>query len=463
MNELKASKYQAYPEYKDSGVEWLEDVPRHWGAKPLKYLCSFNDDVLPDNTNKDFELCYVDIGSVSATEGLTRTETMTYDKAPSRARRLVQDGDVIVSTVRTYLEAIAPINNPPSNMVVSTGFAVIRPNIKLYKGYAAYCLRASGFIKEVVARSVGVSYPAINASDLVSISIPSLPMAEQIQIANFLDHETAKIDTLIDKQQQLIKLLKEKRQAVISHAVTKGLNAQAPMKDSGVEWLGEVPAHWSICTLKRHANFIDGDRSSEYPNENDLKESGVLFLSSKNISNGKLSIKNANFISSQKFERLNRGKAIDGDLIVKVRGSTGRIGELAIFEADRIKHITAFINAQMMIIRVEASLNNYFLSNIAQAHYWMEQLNLGAYGTAQQQLNNTVFANVIMVVPPLCEQKEINAHLGLVTNHFDSLINKATSAIKLMQERRTALISAAVTGKIDVRNWIEPTEIHEEK
>lgn len=243
-------KYQAYPEYKDSGVEWLGDVPEHWSVRQLKFLCTCNDEVLPDSISADYEIEYVDIGSVSANEGITRTESLVFGSAPSRARRIVRDGDVIVSTVRTYLEAIAPIDNPPENLVVSTGFAVIRPNDYLYKGFAAYCLRANGFIKEVVALSVGVSYPAINASDLVNIKVPEPLIEEQQKIANFLDYETAKIDTLIQKQQQLIKLLKEKRQAVISHAVTKGLNPNAPMRDSGVEWLGEVPEHWIVYKLK---------------------------------------------------------------------------------------------------------------------------------------------------------------------------------------------------------------------
>ena len=171
-------------------------------------MCTYNDEVLADSVSDDHEIEYVDIGSVSATEGITKSESMAFGKAPSRARRIVRDGDVIISTVRTYLEAIAPIDNPPENLVVSTGFAVVRPNKLLHKGYAAYCLRANGFIKEVVAQSVGISYPAINATDLVNIKAPEPTFDEQQKIANFLDHETAKIDTLIDKQQQLITLLK---------------------------------------------------------------------------------------------------------------------------------------------------------------------------------------------------------------------------------------------------------------
>lgn len=244
------AKYQKYAEYKDSGVEWLGEIPRHWDSKPLKYLCTYNDEVLPETTAKDAEIQYIDIGSVSAVDGISKIETMIFKDAPSRARRIVRDGDVIVSTVRTYLEAIAPINNPPENLIVSTGFAVIRPNQYLYKSFASYCLRAKGFIKEVVARSVGVSYPAINSSDLVNITIPSIEYVEQVKIANFLDHETAKIDSLIAKQEKLIELLKEKRQAVISHAVTKGLNPDVTMKDSGVEWLGQVPEHWEVRQLR---------------------------------------------------------------------------------------------------------------------------------------------------------------------------------------------------------------------
>ena len=160
---------------------------------------------------------------------------MIFKDAPSRARRIVRDGDVIVSTVRTYLEAIASIDNPPENLVVSTGFIVIRPNQYLYKGFASYCLRAKGFIKEVIARSVGVSYPAINSSDLVNISIPSLEYCEQMEITNFLDSQTAKIDELIRKAESVIQLMQERRTALISSAVTGKIdvrNWQNPNKNN---------------------------------------------------------------------------------------------------------------------------------------------------------------------------------------------------------------------------------------
>ncbi|HHG3114109.1 TPA: restriction endonuclease subunit S [Vibrio parahaemolyticus] len=444
----ETKRYQAYPEYKDSGVEWLENIPSHWETKPLKHLCSFNDDVLAENTKKDYELCYVDIGSVSATDGISRVDTMTYGSAPSRARRLVRDGDVIVSTVRTYLEAIAPINNPPSNMVVSTGFAVIRPNNKLYKGYAAYCLRANGFIKEVVARSVGVSYPAINASELVGIAVPSLPIQEQTQIANFLDHETAKIDTLIEKQQQLIKLLKEKRQAVISHAVTKGLNPQAPMKDSGVGWLGEVPEHWDIKKAKYLFDFItSGSRGwAEY-----YADSGSLFFRIANLTRDTVEPKLSSIqcVQPPKGAEGERSKIRLNDLLISITADLGSVcvANQSIANGYVSQHV-ALCRPNNQMVKSSRWLAYSVLSDTAK-----EQLLGSGYGGTKVQLSLEDIRELVIAFPPQEEQLQIEVYIDTKLNQFENLMQKAYMQVELLQERRTALISAAVTGKIDVREW----------
>ena len=236
--------FPRYPAYKDSGVEWLGEVPEHWRAAPLKNVSTHNDDVLDESTAPDFEIAYVDISSVDGVNGIKTKEDMLFAAAPSRARRRVKHGDVIVSTVRTYLKAIARIRDPEENLIVSTGFAVIRPRGELVPDFLGHLVSAGYFVDQVIARSTGVSYPAINASELAAIPVPIPSLAEQTQIAAFLDHETAKIDSLVAEQRRLMELLKEKRQAVISHAVTRGLNPNAPMKPSGIEWLGDVPAHW---------------------------------------------------------------------------------------------------------------------------------------------------------------------------------------------------------------------------
>ncbi len=165
--------FPRYSEYKDSGVEWL--VPGHWEIKPLKAIASFNDEVLPESFSAEEEIEYVDIGSVSFTGDIERMETLLSVNAPSRARRKARDGDVIASIVRTCLKAIAPVVAPPANMIVSTGFAVIRPGTGLVPHFARFALQANFFVDAVISLSTGVSYPAINASEMarIAITVPS--------------------------------------------------------------------------------------------------------------------------------------------------------------------------------------------------------------------------------------------------------------------------------------------------
>ncbi len=204
---------------KDSSISWLEEVPAHWNIKPLKYLISLNDEVLPESTPEDFELKYVEIGDVSERFGITSSTETVFKDAASRARRLVKHGDILISTVRTYLRAIAPVMNPPSNMVVSTGFAVVRPQ-GLNSDYARFLLSTEYFLNEVISRSTGVSYPAINASDLVQIKVPVPPIEEQEKIAEYIKKKCVAIELLVNKSESSIKLLKEHRASLVSAAVT---------------------------------------------------------------------------------------------------------------------------------------------------------------------------------------------------------------------------------------------------
>ena len=238
-------RYEPYSEYKDCGVEWLEEIPSHWKVRPLKFTATINPEELPGSTPFDYEIIYVDIGSVTLTEGIVTIEQYLFEVAPSRARRLVKHGDTILSTVRTYLKAIAYINDPPENLIASTGFAVIRPTSELHPKFLSRFVQSEPFVNRVVKHSEGVSYPAIAPSKLGRFDVLVPPLSEQRAIGSFLDRETAKIDALIAKKEQLIALLQEKRSALITCAVTKGLDPNVPMRDSGVEWLGQIPAHWN--------------------------------------------------------------------------------------------------------------------------------------------------------------------------------------------------------------------------
>lgn len=231
--------YFPYKKYKATNCAWLKEIPEHWAIKRIKNVASHNDETLDEKTDPDFEIDYVDISSVTLTGGVEKSEIMLFEKAPSRARRRVQDGDIIVSTVRTYLKAIAPICKPPENMIVSTGFAVIRPKENLHSGFAGYLLQSNGFVGEVVSKSVGVSYPAINASDLVRIEAVEPPLDEQVIIARFLDFKVAQIDALIrsmtgsvdaeknERKKSMASLLQEYRSALITNAVTGQIDVRA--------------------------------------------------------------------------------------------------------------------------------------------------------------------------------------------------------------------------------------------
>ncbi|MDI6809463.1 MAG: restriction endonuclease subunit S [Candidatus Eisenbacteria bacterium] len=209
-----------YPKYKPSGVDWLGEIPAHWEVKPLKFSVRMNPEVLPETTDPNYQFEYIDIGSVNSVGQLGDVTEMAFENAPSRARRLVAPGDTILSTVRTYLKAVALVEASEGDRVVSTGFAVLRPAKGIEPRFLWKLVQSEHFIQSTVAHSEGVGYPAISPSTLGRLSLCLPPKEEQLVIANFLDRETAKIDTLMAKIREGTERLKEYRTALISAAVT---------------------------------------------------------------------------------------------------------------------------------------------------------------------------------------------------------------------------------------------------
>ena len=439
--------FPRYPAYKPSGVEWLGEVPEHWQEKPLKTITSINDEVLPESLSPDYEIEYVDIGSVSLANGIEKTEAMPFGDAPSRARRIPRDGDVLVSTVRTYLKAIAPVVNPPSNLVASTGFAVVRPRHGLEPGFLKYALQEEHFIQQVISRSTGVSYPAINASDVDKISLNLPGSSEQLAIATFLDHETAKIDALIAEQQRLIELLQEKRQAVISHAVTKGLNPDAPMKDSGVEWLGEVPEHWEILELKRlkqEGSSITYGIVQAGPHIAD----GVPYIRTSDMAGDRLILETCQRTSMEIDEAYARSKVEVGDLVIAIRATVGKVLEVPIeLHGANLTQGTAKFSPGA---RVDAR----FIKASFDADYCQSQIMSSAKGATFLEITLDALRRLKIATPPLVEQEAVFEYLAGATSRLGDLLLAAQQTITLLQERRSALISAAVTGQIDVRGLV---------
>ncbi|MCT8004003.1 restriction endonuclease subunit S [Sphingomonas sanguinis] len=432
--------FPVYPSYEDSSVEWLGHVPSHWTVMPIYRVASFNDEVLTESTPADQEIKYVEISGISAVSGVIETQELQFGSAPSRARRVVRDGDILISTVRTYLRAIASVPKAPDNLIASTGFCVLRPR-HADSGFLGYAVRSEAFISEVIARSVGVSYPAINASDLVRISLAMPPELEQVAIAAFLDRETAKIDALIEEQRRLIALLKEKRQAIISHAVTKGLDPHAPMKDSGIEWLGEVPEHWAVSKLRHLTRqIVDGAHFTPT-----YVDDGVPFLRVTDITRRRINMDEVKRIPVEEHDELiRRCNPQIGDLLLSKNGTIG-VPMVIDWEWD----FSIFVS--LCLIKFNERLDAHFAKDVFLSKAIEVQISADAKQSTVTNLHLEKIAGFAFPVPPIDEQRAISAFVQRTVREHDGLIVVAEEAIDLLGERRAALISAAVTGKIDVR------------
>jgi type I restriction enzyme S subunit len=434
-----------YPAYKDSGVEWIGEIPEHWEVKRLKDVAECNSESLAETTNPELEIRYFEISDVSMELGISDHSFYSFASAPSRARRVVRHGDVLISTVRTYLKAITYVSLEYDRAITSTGFAVFRP-VSILSMFLKYAVVAEYFIADVISKSVGISYPAIRSDELCNCLVTSPPFEEQKLIASFLDRETVKIDTLVAKQQQLITLLKEKRQSLISHTVTKGLNPNVRMKDSGVEWIGEIPEHWEVKRLKDVAGSVGvglvinpSTYVLDFPSDED-----VPMLLGSNVVPFGFNLKSVRRISPEDNLTLSASRLKRGDIVV-VR--VGAPGVAAVIPPD----LDSSNCASVLIVRQHQRFEPHWLVYVLNSPVISSQVDIVKYGAAQKQFNVSHAVAFVLPSPPLEEQKQIAAFLDQETSKIDELVIKANQSIALLKERRSSLISAAVTGKIDVR------------
>jgi type I restriction enzyme S subunit len=442
------SHYKPYPAYKDSGVEWIGEVPKDWGVKPIKIIASCNDDSLPEFIPPDTPIRYVDISAVSHDVGISGAEPMVFGEAPSRARRKAKVGDVVVSTVRTYLKAVASVDDAHADCVYSTGFAVLRARSEqLAPEFLKWLALNDLLIQAVESHSEGLSYPAINSSELVNLKtvVPGLP--EQRHIALILDRETARIDALIAKKTRFIELLKEKRSALITHAVTKGLDPNVKMKDSGVEWIGEVPEHWKVRPIKSLATgaatlFIDGD----WIESKNLADSGIRYITTGNVGEGEYKEQGSGFISEETFDELRCTEVLPGDVLISRLNPP--IGRACIAPNLRSRVVTSVDN---VILRPGAEFDSMFIVFRFSAKDYFHEMSLLGSGATMQRVSRTELGNLRVAWPPLNEQIEISRHIQAETMQIDTLSERVGNSIDLLKERRSAFITAAVTGQIDLR------------
>lgn len=424
-------------------LSWIGKVPSNWDVVPLKYATTYNDGVLPESTDPDVEINYVEISDVSAIDGIHNCTRVAFGRAPSRARRVALPGDVLVSTVRTYLRAIGSVAEGP--LIASTGFTVLRAGPMVTSGYLRYVCLSGPFVESVIARSTGVSYPAINSSDLVRTLVAIPPIPAQQAVADFLDRETAKIDALIDKQEQLIATLREDRAATITHAVTKGLNPNVAMKDSGAPWVGKVPAHWTLAKLKHGFSVTLGKMyQGEAKSPGDVE---LPHLKAGSVTENGLNLADPMMCWFTPAEA--RSLALRAGDVLVVEG--GAIGRCAVLKED-----LRGWGFQKSLNRVRALGNDspQFLAYLIETATLSGHVSILCGKATIPHFTAEKLAELEWPHPSIDEQKKIVDFLDSRCASIDALINKSIEMIETLREYRSALITNAVTGKIDVREAV---------
>lgn len=437
--------FARYERYKDSGIEWLGEVPEHWETGRFSRVIH----AIKDGTHGTFTRTLegrpllsaknVQNGSIviSDEESLILEE----DHGSIVSNGFPKQGDLLLTIIGTIgRSCVYPFDDP---IAFQRSVCFIRFVDGVSSKFFYYVTQSKFFQEQLTSRSKSAAQGGVYMGDVRALSVAyTNDLIEQQTITTFLDRETAKIA----EQKNLIELLKEKRQAVISHTVTKGLNPAAPMKDSGIEWLGEVPEHWSLPKLKHFTSFAGGGT----PSRDNLKywNGDIPWVSPKDM---KTEIINSaeEYITQAGLENSSSSLRPAGRVLMVVRS-----GILKHTIPVAINEVPVALNQDMKALSFTDGLclNLFFLR-------WVQGLNdllllvWAKQGATVESIEHTYLAETVIPLPPISEQSNIASFLDREIAKLDTLTNEAKTAITLLQERRTALISAAVTGKIDVRTF----------
>jgi type I restriction enzyme S subunit len=445
-------KLKPYPSYKDSGVEWLGKVPEHWSVSPFKWQIERNDGGVWGNDPEGSDDTIVLRSTEQTVDGRWRMDDPASRKlsAAEKNAALLAEGDLVVtkssgSALHIGKTTIITPEIAAMGCCYSNFMQRIRTRTSFKAKLAWYVMNndISRLQFDLLSNST-TGLANLNGTMIGQMLLAIPPVSEQTAIANFLDRETAKLDTLITKQEKLIELLQEKRQAIISNAVTKGLNPDAKMKDSGVEWLGEVPEHWDLPKLKFIGAFSGGGTPSR---DNPAYWNGnIPWVSPKDMKT-KYIIDSEESITTEGLEGSTSNMLVPGHVLMVVRS-----GILKHTIPVAINEVPVAINQDIKAIKLneDRCFNKFFM-------YWVQGLNdlllltWAKQGATVESIEHAYLANSVIPQPTHKEQNEIVTHLDQETSRINLLIEKSRSSIQLAKEHRTALISAAVTGKIDLR------------
>ena len=445
--------FQRYPKYKPSGVEWLGDVPAHWTICALNYryeiaLGKMLDEkritgkhLAPYLRNTDVQWSRINVDDLPQMDfsgndieryGLRRGDLLVCEGGEV-GRAAIWDATLAECYYQKAIHRIRARNEDRDSARFLCSLFRVASSLGVFTG-------AEG--KSTIAH--------LTAEALRRYRMPFPSLAEQTRIAEFLDRETAKIDELVAEQRRLMELLKEKRQAVISHAVTRGLNPKAPLKPSGIEWLGDVPTHWDVKQLGYLCSKIGSGKTPLGGAEAYINE-GILFIRSQNVYDEGLFLDDVVFVTEVTDAEQPWSRVLPGDILLNITGAS--LGRTCLVPAEFAQ---ANVNQHVCILRLFDPAQREYVALVLKSSWMKAQFDSAQTGAAREGLNFSQISKLVLAVPPTGEQTKITDFLHLRTAEFDTLTAEAQRAIDLLQERRTALISAAVTGQIDVRAALSP-------
>jgi type I restriction enzyme S subunit len=436
-----------YDSYKDSGIEWIGEIPNHWEFLNLKYILKENVRDGPHETPIWFEegIPFLSIDGIVNGEisfdGCRFIDEVQYEKFSKKL--IIELNDIFIGKAAS----IGKIARVKTNrkFTVWSPIAVVKVKSDFNPTFVEYYFKSDVIQHQIEMFSTSNTQKNIAMGDIPKMKFISPPFNEQTVIANYLDQKTAQIDDLIAKKERLIQLLEEERTAIINQAVTKGLDPTVPMKDSGIEWLGEIPAHWSRARVKTLVKIKVCDGPHETP---DWKEDGIPFISAEAIKGNQidLNFKRGYISKEQHLEYCKKSKVLKGDILFCKSGST--TGKSALVEIDDEFGIWS----PLAIIRTdERKISNRYMFQSIQSSLFRNQVETSwTFGT-QPNIGMGALENLWIAVPPKNEQESIDKHLNSVLKNFDVVTTKTLQEIELLKEYKTALISEVVTGKVDVR------------
>lgn len=423
-------------EMKDSGIEWIGKIPKEWEVIRTKNIYSNPKSIVGDKADNYDRLALTLNGVIKR----SKEDSNGLQPEKFEGYQILKENELVFKLIDLENVATSRVGLSPYTGLVSPAYIILDNEEHSKFGYYYFI---SMYYQQIFNKLGGDGVRSnLNAKDLLNIPYLNIIEEERIKISNYLDKKVFQINDIISKQKILIEKYKAYKQSIITETVTKGLKKNVPMKDSGIEWIGEIPNHWGICKLNNVVSFFNGDRGKNYPNENEYVIEGIPFINAGNLENGRISFNNMKYISLSKYNSMGGAKIQVNDIVYCLRGTIGK--NAFVTELDK-----ATVASSLMVIRADKIFAR-FLFYILNSNIEKIQNKFSENGTAQPNLSAQSVGNYITILPNKKEQMEIADFLDKKCNTIDFTISKKEQLIEKLEEYKKSLIYECVTGKREV-------------